>query len=69
MKGIVEVSFHSDFLKHIYLTMPPTGFFHQDAPELVVVEPGVQVTSELAILMATAMSLGETFHHSLNFIY
>lgn len=33
-------------------------FFNQDAPGLVTVEPGVQVTSELAILMATAMALG-----------
>lgn len=40
------------------LTSIMSDFYAQDAPGLVTVEPGVQVTSELAILMAAAMALG-----------
>lgn len=41
--------------------MPTTNtlpYYFQDSPDLVSVDPGVQVTSDLAILMATAMALG-----------
>lgn len=37
-------------------------FSPQNSIELLTVEPGVQVTSELAILMATAMALGEQYN-------
>lgn len=40
------------------LTADMRPYYHQDSPDLVTVDPGVQVTSDLAILMATAMALG-----------